>query len=67
MGDTEASKILGCSADCISCGEAVKDECSGSKRECGHHCNCSWVHDACCWCGEEFGEEDGAAIPEGGK
>ncbi len=22
------------------------------------HCNHSWSHDRCCWCGEEFGEVD---------
>lgn len=33
------------------------NECPTSKRPCGHHCNCSWVHDSCHWCGVEFGEE----------
>ena len=46
---------------CITCGEGDgKDgqtECVKSKRECGHHCNHSWTHDVCCWCGKEFGEE----------
>jgi len=43
---------------CGSCGEhgPKLGECSASKRICGHHCNCSWTHDECCWCGEEFGE-----------
>jgi hypothetical protein len=26
-------------------------ECPLSKRRCGHHCNCTWTQDACCWCG----------------
>jgi len=59
--------------ECLSCGEGCpKSECKSSKRDCGHHCNCSWVHDGCCWCGTEFGEEMestmmgfGAAIVEG--
>lgn len=43
--------------DCISCGEEMPEgECPKSERPCGHHCNCSWVHDACDWCGQEFGE-----------
>jgi len=44
--------------ECVSCGEETpRAECPESKRPCGHHCNCSWVHDHCCWCGAEFGEE----------
>jgi hypothetical protein len=43
--------------ECISCGEnAPKNECPKSKRDCGHHCNHSWSHDECCWCGKEWGE-----------
>jgi hypothetical protein len=42
-------------SDCISCGEGMpENECNESKRECNHHCNHSWIHDKCCWCGEEF-------------
>jgi hypothetical protein len=43
---------------CCSCGERGPKlgECSKSKRICGHHCNCSWTQDECCWCGEEFCE-----------
>jgi hypothetical protein len=45
--------------DCISCGEGMPDgECGPSERLCGHHCNHSWTHDVCCWCHEEFGDED---------
>ncbi len=45
--------------DCYSCGEEMpKGECPKSKRKCGHHCNHSWSHDRCDWCGEEFGEVD---------
>lgn len=40
---------------CIGCEEQIPDdECEASQRECGHHCNHSWTHDSCCWCGEEF-------------
>ena len=45
--------------DCDSCDqepEIKKHECFKSKRSCGHHCNCSWTQDECCWCGEKFGE-----------
>ena len=43
---------------CSSCGMegAEENECQKSKRGCGHHCNCSWTQDECCWCGAEFGE-----------
>jgi hypothetical protein len=44
---------------CLSCpAEVPNNECPKSKRECGHHCNHSWSHDECCWCGEVFGEEE---------
>jgi hypothetical protein len=42
--------------DCLSCGERVADTCTYSEVECGHHCNHSWTHDACCWCGRTWGE-----------
>ena len=42
---------------CFSCGEAMPEgECVESSRECLHHCNCSWIHDRCCWCKTVFGE-----------
>jgi hypothetical protein len=42
---------------CSSCGENMpKNECLSSKRKCGHHCNHSWSHDSCCWCGKEWRE-----------
>lgn len=44
--------------DCTSCHEGrPKNECPESKRKCGHHCNHSWSHETCCWCGQEFGED----------
>jgi hypothetical protein len=43
--------------DCHSCGEENVGKCPNSKRPCGHHCNHSWSHDECCWCGEQWGEE----------
>jgi hypothetical protein len=48
--------------ECITCIEdppdARRGECPNSRRPCGHHCNCSWIHDACCWCGWKEGEGD---------
>lgn len=58
--------------DCLTCGEIadVEKECPGSKRPCGHHCNCIWIHDRCHWCrahinddGELVGD-DGQVVPE---
>lgn len=50
--------------DCTSCAEgAPRGECPQSERPCGHHCNHSWSHDSCCWCGTAFGE-DGDLAPE---
>jgi len=44
---------------CVSCGEQMmRNECPNSKRECGHHCNCSWSQDKCCWCGMEWSDEE---------
>jgi hypothetical protein len=48
--------------NCFTCGEGSypENECPKSKRPCGHHCNCSWTQDECCWCGVQFlgdGEE----------
>lgn len=45
--------------ECASCGEGnPPNECPKSKRPCGHHCNHSWSHASCDWCGEEFGEDE---------
>jgi hypothetical protein len=44
--------------DCASCGEGMpRNECPDSKRDCGHHCNHSWSHEECCWCGRVWGED----------
>jgi hypothetical protein len=49
-------------AECASCEEGIpRDDCPQSKRPCGHHCNCSWTQDVCCWCGKEFDEEPDSA------
>lgn len=49
---------------CLSCGEEMpRGECTESHSSCGHHCDCSWIHDRCCWCGLAFGEEPGEFIP----
>lgn len=57
------------SGECLTCGEleGEEGECSRSERRCGHHCNCSWVHDCCHWCGAEFGEDGEVAYPNGRK
>ena len=43
--------------DCLSCGGENEEICPNSAKVCGHHCNHSWTHDVCCWCGKEWGEE----------
>lgn len=51
--------------DCTSCMERAEGgaedcpegECTASKRPCGHHCNCSWTLDRCCWCKQWIGED----------
>lgn len=45
-----------CNAECGTCGEIedAEGECPRSKRVCGHHCNCVWIHDGCDWCGVRF-------------
>lgn len=66
ISDADAEKAAKLNAEfldeeCLSCGS--EDEmgpdalCPHSKRPCGHHCNHSWTHDYCCWCGQEWGEE----------
>ncbi len=65
--------------ECISCGEAPKPndpdykpddpdyKCPKSKRSCGHHCNHSWSHEECCWCGATFGDvEESLEVERGG-
>lgn len=60
----EYVKYLGDLDPCASCGEHVPDfECGSSKRFCGHHCNHSWEHDECCWCGLVFGPDTGELDP----
>lgn len=51
--------------ECSTCAEGgyPKGECPASRRPCGHHCNCSWVHDCCHWCGGEYAEaSDGDSV-----
>lgn len=44
---------------CMTCSERLpKDECPKALRGCGHHCNCSWETDECCWCGTKMGDKD---------
>lgn len=44
---------------CATCSEMPGEllgECPQSRRPCGHHCNCSWIHDSCHWCGIDLKE-----------
>lgn len=47
--------------ECESCAwepdSPEAEPCFASRRECGHHCNHSWTHDRCCWCGKEWAGE----------
>lgn len=49
---------------CITCAEGwgEPNECPGSLRPCGHHCNHLDVHDACCWCTAHV-NDDGEVVP----
>jgi len=53
--------------ECASCGEVPKNDCKESKRPCGHHCNHSWTHDECCWCGKSFDDEAARAPKKRGR
>ncbi len=56
MSDQDKGRVIG---DCVSCEEERPlNECPHPQRPCGHHCNHMWTHDACCWCEEEWGEEE---------
>jgi len=56
------------SKECISCEEGETEEfCPNSKRKCGHHCNHSYSHEECCWCGKEFVYEENIEIETGEK
>lgn len=51
-------RVVDVDGKCDACGVgSPENECPKSMRGCGHHCNHSWSHDACCWCATEFGEE----------
>ena len=58
--------------DCGTCGEGcgTPNECPGSLRECGHHCNHIRDEDACCWCPARIDDDgnlvgaDGVVIEE---
>lgn len=49
---------------CMACAEEVgeRGECPGSSRECGHHCDCLWHQDVCCWCPAHI-NDDGEVVP----
>lgn len=44
-------------SECATCGTDETEKCPNSLRACGHHCNHSWSHDECCWCGKKWGED----------
>lgn len=51
--------VIADAVGCSSCGEEMpRGECPKSPRECGHHCNHSWSHEVCHWCGMEWGLND---------
>ena len=54
--------VEGCDT-CSELGAEDLNECPKSQRPCGHHCNCSWIHDCCHWCGAEFGENGKVTMP----
>lgn len=46
--------------DCDDCGGPPAGEpetCPKSEKPCGHHCNHSWSHEHCHYCGKEWGAE----------
>lgn len=51
--------------DCIPCAEEDQARCEKSNRGCGHHCNHTWTHDGCCWCGWQVVEEPAQGGEEG--
>ena len=62
--------------ECISCEEDPDPsdpmdydnyKCPKSKRPCGHHCNHSWSHEECCWCGHVFGPNEESPEVEMGR
>jgi len=62
--------------ECISCEEDPEPDnpmdydnykCPKSKRACGHHCNHSWSHEECCWCGFAFGPNEESPSEELGR
>lgn len=74
MGTANQSDLM--DEICISCEEDPDPDdpmdydnykCPKSKRPCGHHCNHSWSHEECCWCGMEFGEIEESPSEEMGR
>lgn len=69
------ASVLDRDRECLTCGGYGDDpdaDCLDSKSACGHHCNCSWTQDSCCWCGVRFGGDDERSqhvvhLPSGNK
>lgn len=59
MTDMDITRFSCTSPECADCNGAADEDsdCPAGARSCGHHCNHSWSHDCCCWCGIEWGEE----------
>lgn len=52
-------------ANCTSCHEGIpRNECPGSKRACGHHCNCLWSQDVCDWCPAHVNDDGDVVVPK---
>ena len=53
--------------ECGSCAEfgddTLKNECPASRRPCGHHCNCVWIHYGCDWCGARTNDDGDLIVP----
>jgi hypothetical protein len=55
----EAPCVVDENTTCLTCGEIEEPEvCQKSERKCGHHCNHTWTHHTCCWCGWEVPSDD---------
>lgn len=54
-----AARVRESMPDCDTCGSGQEHErCPNSQKSCGHHCDHTWTHDTCCWCGAVFGDVD---------
>jgi hypothetical protein len=55
-------------SECVTCDQGFpRNECPASERPCGHHCNHSWSHEVCDWCGAKFEGEECVMPAEGSR